>query len=156
MREHSAYFGHCKFLNTVYFCGVAGALWSRKERERVGAGYSFGILLSVREAEARVLHVPHCGRDSASIAPYIALTVLFCPGCALKNNAVQPRPVRRLKLRRRASRECDLKIPFNFRRVLAASSEKKKKDSNFAFPSLEIWSFWFLLSCRISYRVILK
>lgn len=79
----------------------------------------------MREAEARVLHVPHCGRDSAGIAPYIALTVLFCPGCALKNNAVQPRSVRRLKLRRRGSRECDLKIPFNFRCVFAAPPEKK-------------------------------
>jgi len=86
----------------------------------------------VREAEARVLHVPHCGRDSASIAPYIALTVLLCPGCALKNNAVQLRPVRRLKLRRRASRECDLKIPFNFR-VLAASKKTEKKEIRILF-----------------------
>lgn len=44
----------------VYFCSAASALRSRKERERAGAGYSFGILLSVREAEARVLYVPHC------------------------------------------------------------------------------------------------
>lgn len=92
---------------------------------------SSGFLLSVREAEARVLHVPHCGRDSAGIAPYIALTVLFCPGCALKNNAVQPRPTRRLKLRRRVNRECDLKIPFNFRRTFAALHEKKARVLHF-------------------------
>lgn len=107
--------------------------------QRAGAGYSLGILLSVREAEARVLHVPHCGRDSAGIAPYIALTVLFCPGCALKNNAVQPRPVRRLELRRvvREPRVCDLKISFNFSRVFVAPS-RRKRDSGFCvLPSLD-------------------
>lgn len=101
--------------------------------ERAGAGYSLRILLSVREAEARVLHVPRCGRDSTGIAPYIALTVLFCPGCALKNNAVQAQPVRRLKLRRRASRECDLKIPFNFRRALVAPFGKNARVLHFLY-----------------------
>jgi hypothetical protein len=108
----------------------------------VQAGYSLGILLSVREAEARVLHVPRCGRDSAGIAPYIALTVLFCPGCALKNNAAAVAAAAGSAPEIATSREPrvrDLKIPFNSRRVRSLRcTVPEKSHAGFAPPPIDL------------------
>jgi len=110
----------------------------------VQAGYSLGILLSVREAEARVLHVPRCGRDSAGIAPYIALTVLFCPGCALKNNAAAAAAAAAAGsapeiATSREPRVRDLKIPFNSRRVSSLRcAVPEKSHAAFALPPLDL------------------
>jgi len=106
----------------------------------VQAGYSLGILLSVREAEARVLHVPRCGRDSAGIAPYIALTVLFCPGCALKNNAAAAAAGSAPEIATsREPRVRDLKIPFNSRRVSSLRcAVPEKSHAAFALPPLDL------------------
>lgn len=113
----------------VYFCSTVGMLRRREPVQVIPLGF----FCRCAKPKHACCTCPHCGRDSASIAPYIALTVLFCPGCALKNNAVQPWPVRRLKLRR-ANREYDLKIPFNFRYVFAVPLEKR--DSSFVCSSV--------------------